>query len=76
MVELESNYSVRGNLPAINNLGAIPGCPHVSHTLPLFDPPYTISHFSSVVLSTGSRWPTLLLLIQEAQIRAKRPVQS
>ena len=67
MVELESNYSVRA---AINNPEAIPGCPHVSHTLPLFDPRFTISHFSAVVLSSGSRLPTLLLLIQEAQIRA------
>ncbi len=75
MVQLESNYSATGNLPAVNNLGAIPCCPHVSETLPLCDPPYTISRFSSVVLGTGSRLPTLLLLIQEAQIRAKQPVK-
>jgi len=49
MVQLESNYSATGNLPAVNNLGAIPCCPHVSETLPLCDPPYTISRFSSVV---------------------------
>jgi hypothetical protein len=66
MFELKSSYSPKGNHPAIISLGAISCRPHVSDTLPLFDPPFTISHFSSVVLCTGSRQPSLLLLIPEA----------
>jgi len=60
MFELESNYSAKGNVPAIKQHWGHPLSSHVSDTIALFDRPYT------VVLSTGSRLPTLLLLIPEA----------
>jgi hypothetical protein len=68
MFELENDYSAKGNVPAIKQYGGHPLSSHVFDTIPLFDRPYT------VVLGTGSRLPTLLLLIPEAQSRAKRPV--
>jgi len=67
MFKLESNYSAKGNLPAIKQPWGHARCrPHVSDAVPLFEPPNTISHCSFVVLCSGSRLPTLLLLIPEA----------
>jgi len=42
------------------------GRPHGFDAVPLFEPPYTISHCSFVVLCSGSRLPTLLLVIPKA----------
>jgi len=67
MFKRESNYSAKGNLPVIKQPRGHAQCrPHVSDAIPLFEPPYTISHCSFVVLCSGSRLPTLLLLIPEA----------
>src|SRR6266566_7615143 len=44
MFKRESNYSAKGNLPAIKQPRDHAQCrPHVSDAIPLFEPPYAIS---------------------------------